>query len=517
MRVCILAAGRGTRSTVFGGHLHKALLPLGNRAVISHILDQFPSDTTFVVALGHQAAQVQGYLELAHGERSIEFVTVDNYDGPGSGPGYSLWCCRDQLREPFWFTACDTLVTDPIPPIGQGWLGVSLVDDPRLWCTVEVDGVGQVTQLHYKTPEGTQLAFTGIAAVVEPALFWSGLRNAQLSQGEWQINSGLEALIPIGLETKALGWRDTGTDENYLKTLAHYPKNFTFAGKSTDAIYLIDDTILKFFPDPEVARRRYTRGLAHRGLFAPVVGHHDQFFSYRFVPGRLVADDLDGPRAMALLEWLEDRFWRTVDVEANQFRSMCRSFYIDKSLGRLSAYLKARDLLAEPPLRYRGRELASVSAVLEDMTSQFEDRAIPSTFHGDLHADNVIATQGEEPFCLIDWRQDFGGNLKVGDRYYDLAKLLHTLTFSVEAMEQRRFEIARNPDGSIDAVNERSPQLIEAEEAFRTFCRDRYDLPHVEAVEALTFINMAPLYDRELGDYLYHLGRVRLHRAWERQ
>ena len=39
--------------------------------------------------------------------------------------------------------------------------------------------------------------------------------------------------------------------------------------------------------------------------------------------------------------------------------------------------------------------------------------------------DNVIETN--DGFCLIDWRQDFAGDLEIGDVYYDLAKVYQSL------------------------------------------------------------------------------------------
>ena len=79
------------------GALHKALAPLCNRAVLSHVLESFPADARFVVAVGHLADQVRAYVALAHPTATSRFVTVDNYDGPGSGPGLSVLACAEAL------------------------------------------------------------------------------------------------------------------------------------------------------------------------------------------------------------------------------------------------------------------------------------------------------------------------------------------------------------------------------------------------------------------------------------
>ena len=48
---------------------------------------------------------------------------------------------------------------------------------------------------------------------------------------------------------------------------------------------------------------------------------------------------------------------------------------------------------------------------------------IPSFIHGDLQFDNIIYNKKLNKFILIDWRQDFAGQIEFGDLYYDIAKL----------------------------------------------------------------------------------------------
>ena len=56
-KLCILAAGIGSRNDNISG-LHKALLPLENKAVISHIIKSVPESVEVVIAVGYQADQV---------------------------------------------------------------------------------------------------------------------------------------------------------------------------------------------------------------------------------------------------------------------------------------------------------------------------------------------------------------------------------------------------------------------------------------------------------------------------
>ena len=77
-KFCILAAGRGTRNNNVSG-LHKALLPLENKPVISHIIEKL-GDVEIVIAVGYKSDQIKTYIDLVHSDKHINYVDVDNFD-----------------------------------------------------------------------------------------------------------------------------------------------------------------------------------------------------------------------------------------------------------------------------------------------------------------------------------------------------------------------------------------------------------------------------------------------------
>ena len=100
IKVCILTAGTGSRLRPLTENINKAILPLGDKAVISHIIDKFSKSTEFIIATGYLSATVKDYLELAHPEHNFTFVDVEHYSGQGCGPGYSLLQCEPFLQGP---------------------------------------------------------------------------------------------------------------------------------------------------------------------------------------------------------------------------------------------------------------------------------------------------------------------------------------------------------------------------------------------------------------------------------
>lgn len=506
--VCILAAGAGSRSRAGAMGMHKALLPVGNRAVLTRIIGQFAPGSRFVLALGHHAEQIREYLAVAHPEVDAVCVAVDRIAGAGAGPGYSLLACRPHLPGPFVFTACDTLVPAAIPAADRNWIGVHPVDRPERWCTAATAG-GRVTGLFYKLAGTPPVGFIGIAGVRDHSRFWQGLERGLATQAESQVVPGLEALVEPGLEAVELPWHDTGDEAGYAALLARFEANYSFVGKTTDATYRQDDRIIKFFADPEVARRRFLRGRGHPEAFAGVLEHRGHFYSCRYVEGVPLPECLDAARLGALLAWLQAAFWRPSQCDAGAFAAACRRFYRDKTLDRLAAYLAGA---GEPaPLRIGRLACPPVAELVAGLPDAFWGGGLASTFHGDLHADNVVVG-ADGRFTLIDWRQDFAGETAYGDRYYDLAKFFHTLDFSVQAMRDGFRIRGSGPELAID--HDPLPDADALQAAFWAFCADQgYDRHRILVLNALIFVNMAPLYDRPLADYLYLLGRRRLAEA----
>jgi choline kinase len=510
--VCILAAGMGTRVTAFNGQLHKALLPLGNRAVLSRIMQAFPDNTRFVIALGHRAEQIRDYLAMAHPDADVTFVTVENVDGPGSGPGTSLRCCRDQLPGAFVFTSCDTLIDGDIPPPDANWIGVQKAENPERWCTVECDDQGRVVRLHDKSPEGAPLAFVGIAGVSDAERFWAALGTVG-ARGEVQVAPGLEALIPAGLKPVVMSWMDTGTDGDYANALKRYEKNYTFEGKTTDVTYRLGDRVVKLFFDPTAAQRRLARGRANAGTFVDVLGAQGYCCAYRFVHGAMLSKDLDAALCRRCLDWLQARFWKPAPIDPPAFAAACRRFYVDKTLARLDAFLTRRQVDWETKtLALNRRACPPAGAMIAFAQNELVKGALASTFHGDLHADNVLVSG--DSFTLIDWRDDFAGLAEVGDRYYDLAKFFHTLDLSVEVMESGDYHVETRSADAFDLRHRIEPSLEQAQAAFWSFAaRHGYSRFRIDLLNGVTFLNMAPLYDLRMGRYLYLLGRMRLAEA----
>ena len=59
MKVLITTSGIGSRLGNLTKFTNKALVRVGRRPAISYIIDEYPSDTEFIVTLGHYGDQVR--------------------------------------------------------------------------------------------------------------------------------------------------------------------------------------------------------------------------------------------------------------------------------------------------------------------------------------------------------------------------------------------------------------------------------------------------------------------------
>jgi len=73
-RVCIPCAGTGSRLGPLTRFINKALVSVANRPALAHIIDKFPTDSEFVIALGYKGHLIKEFLALAYPSRTFFFL-----------------------------------------------------------------------------------------------------------------------------------------------------------------------------------------------------------------------------------------------------------------------------------------------------------------------------------------------------------------------------------------------------------------------------------------------------------
>ena len=518
--VLILTAGRGTRLSDYSAHMNKALLPLGKRAIISRIIEKFPADSRFVIAVGHRAEQVKTYLQMAHPRLAFTFVNVDNYDGPGSGPGYSTLCCRNELQEPFFYVSCDTLWNDDSPlPTDRNWLGSTFVSEEERvsYLNLELSPELDVLKLHDKVrvPGENIHAFIGLGFIKDYPTFWESLRTSELISGEYQISNGFRALVDSrSVKALPLDWIDTGDAKKYEKAVASY-EQYDFS-KSDEALYITDERVIKFFSNPAFAETRVMRARSNPAVFPEVSDAINGFYSYPFIEGKTLYQHCNNEIFEKLLSWLPENLWKPVQVDPVIFHSACDTFYRKKTEERLQKYLK------KYPTGYgiqevNGVELRPVADLLKQIPWSRICAGNPTFFHGDFHFDHIIFDPEAETFRLLDWRQDFGGHTEFGDTYYDLAKFCGGLRLNYDYIKDGKFTYHEH-QGKVEIAFDRRQEGDAYEARFHQFIEQQgYSVEMVKMIVPVIYLNMAPLHHYPFDKFLFALGCMTLEREFDDQ
>lgn len=520
-KVCIKAAGRGSRNR-YAQRANKALLPVDGMAAMSRIINKFSAEVEVVIPVGHNAQLIKDFVSIAHSDRKIVFVDVDRYEGKGSGPGYSLLCCKDMLQCPFVFFACDTLVSEDVPEPTENWIGVASVPQSKDYLVAEVVD-GGVTRLFDKADEDTLLkagvdcdqirksAFIGLAAVRDYEAFWDGLENdTTLVKGELQVANGLNTLIDGGLSTREFTWFDIGTDLRYEQAKQQLDSNPALP-KPDEFIYFQNDYVIKYFADSTRAGNRVERAELLRGAVPEVEKSTDNFYAYRFLPARTIGQITDVSMFRRFLDFCQTHLWQRVelsDCDRQKFRMACQEFYWNKTHKRLDMFCKQTEI-ADRANTINGDLVPGASELLDMVDWELLFDGIAVRFHGDPQPENVLVTDAGR-FCLIDWREDFAGILEYGDIYYDFAKIYHALLVSHEVIQKEEYRVHAE-NGHVEFNFMVKNNLLDFTEVFESFIEEcGFDLYKVRLLSALIYTNICPLHHHPYNLLLYYLGRYTL-------
>ena len=505
-KFCILAAGRGTRNNDIKG-LHKALLPLENKPVISYIIDKLDESVEIVIALGYKSEQIKTYLNEVYINRKITYVDVDNYDGVGSGPGHSLLCCKSELQDPFVFTSVDTLIDNDIDimNIGENWLGVSDVEiqDSLNYCLV--NGSKYLDNLYYGSGN---TAYIGMAGIYNYNEYWKALEEHKILKDEYQVIHGFDGLEHIKLIN--FEWHDTGNNNSYRQTKKKFNKEIV-ANKSDEAIFLHNKKVVKYFDDQNRVRVRVDRIKYLNGNVPNVKLINKNMYSYDFISGKLLSDVLDENVLNKFLDFCQLKLWKKTNASTN-FLNDCKYMYEDKTIERLSSMV---DTELDRIDKINGVKVESINNLLDKIDwNRFYDNATPSYFHGDLQPENIIYNSTNDKFMLIDWREGFGNNIEVGDIYYDLSKLYHALLINGNSVLNGMYNYTKTYNSAEVGFCAKS-NLIYFMDIFKDWCnQNEYDWYSIELLGILHYLNICTLYenfqDGKYGKFLFLYGKYLL-------
>ena len=495
--VIIPTAGTGSRMGNYTKNLNKALLPYRDKPIIGHIIENFPVDTKFIVALGHLGQQVQDFLELAYADRNITFVSVD-YTGPRSGTGYTLLQCRDYVDDAFWYVPCDTYfdetILDKVNKLDCYFVKDVSEKDSHLYTMFETDVQWRITDIKFKQScDESWKAFTGLMYIKEWELFFRDLSNIDSNE--------FIGIIKPGSEVAALDtWLDFGNPEIYQTELSK-TQLFDFT-KKDEVTYICNNRVVKWWLDPSIAEKKYRKAQTNLAVYPNNCQYKNSHMAYDLFPGQTLYQRNHHVIFDRLLFWLHNEVWKLSDHE---LVTPALNFYMNKTLQRIDMFLK----------RYPNLETVNYvdGVAVKDYRhylNQINWVALASTCrvgytHGDLQFDNVIVSPMNE-FKIIDWRQDFGGVVEVGDIYYDLAKLSGGFIINYAKIKHHNFNFEQDGDAVTLSIPNIDNILVYQTKLKKYIIDNNLDYNKVQQLIPIIFWNMAPLHTAPFDKFLWYLG-----------
>lgn len=512
-KVFIPSAGMGTRLGDLSKNINKALVPVGHKPGISHIIDKFPVNVEIVVALGHLGELIRQYLDQAYPERKITYVQIERYQGPGSGLGRTLLECKEHLLCPFIFCSNDTIVEEDIPPPTENWIGYAKVNPNQQYRTLVIN-TNQVCSIHEKRDlAATDCAYIGLSGIHDYERFWyfmeKGVNKGSIETGEaW----GLRRIVssPGNVGAIPFVWHDTGSISKLKAARERFssPEDPNILPKVDEDIWFVNGKVIKYSRDEQFIVDRCQRSKDLAGFVPKIISKSKNMYSYNEVRGNTLARVLNAPIFDNFLNFINE-LWKPVLVEStDQFDLICDQFYRQKTYDRVNQYFMRFGQKDEPE-EVNGVQLPTLNSLLERVDWDSLSHGIPVRFHGDLHFENILVSEDYQ-FVLLDWRQNFGGTQKYGDLYYDLAKLYHGIIVSHELINKDQYSI--NADGGVITYDFlRSHRSVEAEKQFKSFVSNKgYDWKKVQVLTALIYLNIASLHHYPYAELLFYLGKSML-------
>lgn len=228
MQAIIPLAGKGTRVRPHTHSRPKPLLRVGNRPVLSYVVDQLVESgvTELICITGHLADQIESY--LAREYPGLEKRYVEQVEQRGTADAIRL--ARPLVRGPVLIVFVDTIFDADLSLIGSrpeddGIIWAKEVEDYQRFGVIVTDDNGYMSRIVEKPTEPiSRLANIGLYYIRDHELMFEGIAEVMAREpllGEYFLTDAFQYMIDQGsriFTAEVEGWWDCGKVETLLET-----------------------------------------------------------------------------------------------------------------------------------------------------------------------------------------------------------------------------------------------------------------------------------------------------------
>ena len=531
MKVFITTAGVGSKLGDLTKYMNKAMIKIGKKPVISYIIEQYPNDYEFVIGLGYKGDHIKQFLQIAYPNRKFVFVTVDNYEHEGSSQIYSMWCCKDYLQEPFIYNDCDSICNNinSVLAFKEDWIGGTHYDNP--YGTINYDSYDisynyKITNMYHRaTNPNAKYVYVGICGIYNYKYFWDSVKDA-LEHVEYSYKTDFDIfynyyLNKTGNQLKhkdIINWTDTGTIDGVIKARKECKDKLDILDKNNQAIFIINNKVIKFFTDDETAKNISIRLQQLYPLSHTIDKLTKNFLSYDYIKGDVAINSINPVLFNKIMSDFDDHgLWDAI-LNVTDFKENQKKFYIAKTIKRINEFKKKYDVNEDDDIVINGVLIPkeyTIEKMLDIMQELDEYKnSEASSWHGDFTLENMIYDKETNKLTLIDCRDKFGDSIDYGDRLYDYGKINHNLTFNFASAIKGNYRLEIN-DHEVNFSIMCDLETYKCREVLKKFVswQDiRYD--YIELLSGLNWVNMSPLHPiNDLPYLLFYMGKLQMYEA----
>ncbi|MCH7497636.1 MAG: nucleotidyltransferase family protein [Candidatus Marinimicrobia bacterium] len=250
MRALIPLAGRGTRLLPHSAGRQKALLPVGGRPVLDHILEPLVAAgvSEIILVVGFLGDQVREHM-AGYDRAKVTFVEQTSQEGLGHAVYLGLTGGLPTgagRGEPIVIVLADTLFELDYAAFlntASNVIGVVEVDNPQAFGVVQTEGSRVIGMVEKPKQPRTNLAIAGIYRLDDTDSLQQALaaliKDEVKTRGEFQLTDALNNMLARGEPfqvQRVERWLDCGTPETLLATNAYLLESLGGAFVYPDAV-----------------------------------------------------------------------------------------------------------------------------------------------------------------------------------------------------------------------------------------------------------------------------------------
>jgi hypothetical protein len=299
-------------------------------------------------------------------------------------------------------------------------------------------------------------------------------------------------------------WYDTGNKESYANLQNVFTSSYDILVKPNESLCFLNNIVIKFINEIDINKKRFERGKILGNLAPKILNHSDNFIVMEKIEGTVLSKYYKHGEIYRLLTWAKQNLW--INEKKNEiYKQECYNFYIKKTNDRINQ-IKILDTEINIINGINTGSIKSLMKKLGSFNQLFTDTFY--NFHGDFILDNIIKTS--DSYKLIDWRHEFGSQISHGDIYYDFAKLRHNIIFNHENILNNLYEI-KHVNTAIEVDLKCNYFFMQQLSDFDGFIlENNYDLKKIKIIMAIIWLNMSPLYENYLSEFLFYFGKYNL-------